>query len=435
MIVSWHHRVLPYRSGKVLSTDSHADSLDSFQEMSPEIVVKSGEALHRDATTAGAASSDGTCRILYLAGELHKGGLERQLYYLLRSVDRERYKPAVAVWNYRDTDVHVRLLKALGVPMFSLPNATSRLTKLRAIRRLVKQLRPEVVHSYTFYTNFAAFWATCGTPAVTVGSVRSDFDWAKKDAGLLLGRLSARWPADQISNSFAAAESARRSRSFFVPKQCHVVSNGIDLERFRKCEGATEGRAIIVGLGYLLPVKRWERLVSAAHQLKQRGLDCEIRIVGDGPLRRVLEERAQALDVVDCVHFIPHTNDVPRLLAESSFLVHTADSEGCPNAVMEAMACGRAVVATDVGDIPRLVEDGTTGFLVPSGNDGMLAERMATLITDRELCRRMGEAARQRAEHAFGLDRLVRETLAAYRKAGWKEQERGPSRVEAFAGD
>jgi glycosyltransferase involved in cell wall biosynthesis len=86
------------------------------------------------------------------------------------------------------------------------------------------------------------------------------------------------------------------------------------------------------------------------------------------------------------------------------------------------MACGRAVIATDAGDIPHLVDHGTTGFVVPRGNETMLVERMTTLITDRELCCRMGKAGRAKAERDFGLDRLVSETLAAYQKAGWQNE-------------
>jgi glycosyltransferase involved in cell wall biosynthesis len=363
------------------------------------------------------------CRLLYLAGELHKGGLERQLYYLLRTIDRERYKPAIAVWNYRESDLHVPLLRAIGVPIYSLSTASSRFGKLNAFRRLVKDLEPEVVHSCNFYTNFAASWGAFGTRAVAVGSVRGAFAVSKKTSGPLVGRLSARWPAYQIYNSFAAAEEVPRSRSVFVPRQVDVVSNGLDLERFRRLDISPNGTTQIVGVGYLLPAKRWERLLSAAVELKRQGLDYQIRIVGGGPLRHLLEQQANKLDVVDRVQFVPHTNDVPGLLAQAAFLAHTADNEGCPNAVMEAMACGRAVVATDVGDVPRLVDDGITGFLVRQGDEALLAERMATLITDRGLCSRMGEAARQKAERDFGLDRLVRETLAAYRNAGWKEQE------------
>jgi glycosyltransferase involved in cell wall biosynthesis len=79
------------------------------------------------------------------------------------------------------------------------------------------------------------------------------------------------------------------------------------------------------------------------------------------------------------------------------------------------------VVATDVGDVSLLVEDGKTGFVVRRGDDEMLMTSIATLIADRHLCRRMGAAGRLKAEQEFGLDRLVAETLAVYRIAGWKD--------------
>jgi len=88
---------------------------------------------------------------------------------------------------------------------------------------------------------------------------------------------------------------------------------------------------------------------------------------------------------------------------------------------MEAMACGRAVVATDAGDIPSLVDDGKTGFVVPRGDDTALVDRLEKLIVGRDLCKRMGEAGRAKAEREFGVDRLVSDTLAVYRAAGWED--------------
>jgi glycosyltransferase involved in cell wall biosynthesis len=102
--------------------------------------------------------------------------------------------------------------------------------------------------------------------------------------------------------------------------------------------------------------------------------------------------------------------------------VHTAEDEGCPNVVLEAMACGRAVVATDAGDLPRLIDNEKTGFVVPRGDETALANRIAILLKDRELCRRMGEAGRMKAERAFGLERLMSETFAAYRAEGWEDR-------------
>jgi len=99
--------------------------------------------------------------------------------------------------------------------------------------------------------------------------------------------------------------------------------------------------------------------------------------------------------------------------------VHASESEGCPNAVMEAMGCGRAVIAMDAGDISSLVEDGETGFVVRQGDDAAFADRIARLITDRKLGVRLGQAGRAKAEREFGASRLVNETLAVYSAAGW----------------
>jgi glycosyltransferase involved in cell wall biosynthesis len=362
-----------------------------------------------------------SCRLLYLVGQLSPGGLERQLCYLLQSMDRGRYQPAVAVWNFSETDVYVPRIRALNVPVYAFPCMSSAAAKLRAFGRLVRRLEPEVVHSYTFFTNFAAYWVIRDTRAIAVGSVRSDFTLAKKDSGPWLGRLNALWPRDQICNSFSAAETCRLSQSFFVPKQLSIVRNGLDLELFHSMPPAVGGKARIVGVGSLIPVKRWDRLLRAAVELKRSGVDCLIQIAGDGRLRGLLEQQARELGVTDYIEFMGYTENIPGLLANARFLVHTADSEGCPNVVMEAMACGRAVVATDAGVIPSLVEDGTTGFIVPRGDEATLLACMVTLITDHNLCQRMGEAGRAKAERQFGLDRLVLETLDAYRVMGWKD--------------
>jgi glycosyltransferase involved in cell wall biosynthesis len=176
----------------------------------------------------------------------------------------------------------------------------------------------------------------------------------------------------------------------------------------------------IVAVGSLLPVKRWDRLLKAVYRLRQNGFDFLVKIAGEGRLRGDLETQAEHLGVGDRVDFIGQRGDIPALMAEASILVHTSDSEGCPNVVMEAMACGRPVVATDVGDTASLVEDGKTGYVVGRADDESLVERIERLLKDPALRRQMGEAGRAKAERDFGLNRLVEETLAAYRIAGWQ---------------
>ena len=184
---------------------------------------------------------------------------------------------------------------------------------------------------------------------------------------------------------------------------------------------STNGQVRLVGIGSLFQYKRWERLLRAALVLRKRRLDFIVQIAGNGPLRESLERQTRELGLAETVKFSGHIDDISSLLTSSTILVHTSDIEGCPNGVMEAMASGRAMVAIDAGDVPFIVDDGRTGFVVRRGDDARLIERLATLITSRELCRQMGEAGRVKAEREFGLDRLVSETFAAYRAVRWRD--------------
>jgi hypothetical protein len=157
------------------------------------------------------------CDLLYLVGQLGSGGLERQLYYLLQTVTRKCYQPAVAVWNDCENDVYTPQIRALGVPIHSFPRTFSPPAKLVALRRLVRELHPAVAHSYSFYTNFGVYWATRGTSTVAVGSVRGELDRAKKESGRWLGSLSARWPREQICNNFLRLKLQGVREDFLFP--------------------------------------------------------------------------------------------------------------------------------------------------------------------------------------------------------------------------
>jgi len=376
-------------------------------------------AVHNRSSSGPRDARDRKCRLFYVIGQLVEGGSERQLYYLLRALDRERYKPVVAVWNYSGDDIYVQPIESLGVPVFSLGSGTSRSARLRALRTLIRRYRPELVHSYSFFTNFVAEMAAWSTGAIAVGSLRSDFTWARMECGALTGSLNAMRPRHQIWNSEAAIEAVRRSGRFFVPDHIHLVSNGIDLAYFRRTALDASTPVQLLGVGSLVPVKRWDILLEAARELKRSGVDCQIRIAGAGRLHNALNQLAARLGVDDRVHFVGHRDDIAELLAQSTALVHTAESEGCPNAVMEAMACGRAVVAMGAGAISSLVEDGVTGYVVPHRETSSFAARLVEICVNRASSRRMGQLARLKAEREFGLNRMVAETMAAYRNAGW----------------
>ena len=196
-----------------------------------------------------------------------------------------------------------------------------------------------------------------------------------------------------------------------MPRKFCVVRNGLDLKSFRSSGSTPQMRNYVAAVGSLLPVKRWDRLLRIVQKVKSTGVgDVCLRIAGHGPLRPALEELARTLGISEAVKFLGATDDIPAFLRQAKFLVHTSESEGCPNVVMEAMACGLPVVAMDAGDIPYLVEEGRTGFVVPQEDEGTLADRVSLLLRDEPLCRSMGQAAREKAEREFSLKRLVSES-------------------------
>jgi glycosyltransferase involved in cell wall biosynthesis len=335
-------------------------------------------------------------------------------------MDRERYPSHVLVWNYCPDHRFIDEIKSLGVPIHFFPQGASRAAKLQGVRRLAQSLQAEVIHSWSYFTNFAAYWAALKTKAVALGSVQGEFAKEKKNCGPLLARVSARWPRYQIANNVLAAEEMRSASGTWSPMHICVVRNGIDLERFAYCNWSVCGKPSIVGVGSLFPLKRWDRILRVVRQIRSQGIDCTLTIAGEGPERASLERMAQDLGVQGDAKFIGATYDVPELFKQSRLLVHASETEGCPNVVVEAMACGRPVVAMEAGDIPLLVEDGKTGFVIRQGDEETFGQRVMQLLSDVELCRRMGLAARAKAEREFGLGRLVAETLAAYRAAGWQ---------------
>ncbi len=381
------------------------------------------ESLVYNSATSNTPPEGSRCRLLYVVGQLGLGGLERQLYYLLATLERSRYRPALVAWNDNPNEKYYRDIAALKIPIYGLPTPASPIVKLRAFRKLVRTLLPEVIHSYGFHTNFAAHYAAAGTKALAIGSLRGDFSTEKRSGGTLRGALNTRWPYVHISNSALCAENVRGHQGPFAPRRIIVVRNGLDLNRF-SCSGKSgETRGYVAAVGSLLRVKRWDRLLESVKILQtQITATVRVRIAGEGPLRSELEGQAKSLGISKNVTFEGTIEDIPAFLRGAKFLVHTSESEGCPNVIMEAMASGIPVVAMAAGDIPHLVDEGRTGFVVPPGDKESLADRIATLMTNQYLCQQMGERARKRAEQEFDLHSFVTRTVGAYKAAGWNEE-------------
>jgi glycosyltransferase involved in cell wall biosynthesis len=225
--------------------------------------------------------------------------------------------------------------------------------------------------------------------------------------------------ADQIVvNSKAVLDDLARNEG--VPQSKLVlVYNGVDTsvfypaEKFRP-EGVRDAPIVIGSIAALRPEKQLHVLIGAFSRVRHLRPGVKLLMVGGGDEEEGLRRRAAELDVADDVLWIPTQRDVATWMRAIDIFVLPSLSESFPNGLLEAMACGCCPVGSDVGGIPELIENHTSGLLFPSGDVEALSDRLATLLANDELRIDLGRRAAERAAKQFHLDKFVSSTADLY---------------------
>lgn len=223
-----------------------------------------------------------------------------------------------------------------------------------------------------------------------------------------------------------AGEVQRSMQEVYGIKELPIIPNGIDLRPFallsdvdrlnwRRQEGFREDNLLFVAVGRLTAQKNHDLLLQAFVSIANDFPHAELLIVGEGELRSYLTARAVALGVSSKVRFLGLRSDVTSILAASDVFVMTSDWEGNPISVMEALAAGKPVVATQVGGVPELIQQDRTGLLVPPCDVATLAAAMQRLGSEFELRRAMGDAAKRHASQ-FGIAEMAERYLSLYKQ-------------------
>ncbi|HYJ15422.1 MAG TPA: glycosyltransferase family 4 protein, partial [Candidatus Limnocylindria bacterium] len=160
-------------------------------------------------------------------------------------------------------------------------------------------------------------------------------------------------------------------------------------------------------VGRIFPIKNHALFLDAAARIFARERKARFIIVGDGVLRPKLEKQARDLGIADRVLFTGWRRDLPRICADLDVLVVSSDNEGTPVSAIEAMAAGCPVVATRVGGLPDLIEDQSTGCLVPPREPETLANAVLGLFDDPQLARELGKHGRDSVRQRFTVQRLL----------------------------
>lgn len=348
------------------------------------------------------------------------GGTEVVVRRLAAGLAGRGHELHVATLNTRDSRPYERL-DGLHVHRFQTIELTARLGTQMAFSGafsarfgpLVRKLRPDVVIAHnTFFTTTpiaVALSRIMGIPTILTAHVASP-QRLGLSGGLLagaydstVGRLLARMAQRLVAVGPSVARHAQAVWGL-KPEAIEVIPNGVDPCLFSPRAAARFAGPAVLFVGRLLPAKGPEAFVRAAQMILPRMPAAEFWLAGDGPLRARLERTAGG---DSRIRFLGERDDIPELMRAASILVRPSLMEGLPLAVLEAMASGMAVVATDIPGNNDLIEHRRTGLLCSPGSIESLVEQISVALADAQLATELGRRARQHVVDRFDWDSAV----------------------------
>lgn len=359
-------------------------------------------------------------RIVFCITELDPGGAERALVELVERIDRRQFDPKVYCLGPRpagNAGSLAQRIEQAGAPLvtFGASRAWHLPGLLRNLRRGLEVDRPQIVQSFLFHANFAASLAArrARVPHVLTGIrvAERGRPWHLK---------LARWADPGVERHVCVSESVREFSQVegrLPAEKLIVIPNGVDAERFAAAApdsltalGLPLGRRAIVCVGRLEAQKNLPWLFELLPGIFQALPEHDLVLLGDGPDRGPLQRLAARLGVSERLHFAGYRADVAEILAASDLLVLPSRWEGMPNVVLEAMAAGKPVVATDVEGVSEALGPAAAQQVVRAGHGEAFAAKVRGLLKQPQLAMELGRANQARVRQHF----TWQATVAAY---------------------
>jgi glycosyltransferase involved in cell wall biosynthesis len=385
--------------------------------------------------------ADGPIRILRVIARLNVGGPSLHVSYLSSDLDKLGYETTLAAGQVGPGEGSMEYVaRERGVePVFisSLQREVEPLADVAAVRhllRLIREQRPHILHTHTAKAGavgrVAALLAGDARPPVIVHTFHGHVLRGYFSSPLAAGFREIERRLARHTDALVAVSPEVRDdlvRLGVAPeKKIAVIRLGLDLDgrthvdvtsrvREREALGIPPERFLVGWLGRFTEIKKVDDLIRAFALLRERGADAALALVGDGPSRAQMEALAEKLGIAADCHFVGYRKDVAPLFAAFDAVTLTSANEGTPVTLIEALAAGRPVVATDVGGVADVVRDGESGFLVPPGDVDQIADRLARLAGDEGLRRAFGERGRAYVLPRYSVPRLVDDVDTLYR--------------------
>ncbi len=381
-------------------------------------------------------------RVVRVIARLNMGGPALHVTYLAQGLAERGYETTLVAGDVgRGEESMAFVADRAGVEVVRLPGLSRDLSPLRdavaawRVARIIRRVRPDVVHTHTAKAGAIGRVAAvlAGRPGRRPVVVHTFHGHVLRGyfgrAGTLLFRAIETVLARATDRLVAVSPEVRDELvglHVAPARKFSVVRLGIELEprvRFegdadeaRRRHGIGVGKFVVGWFGRMTAVKRTDDLLTMLAGVRERGVDALLLFVGDGDDRDRLEQRAHDLGLARSCLFVGYQEDVAPWYAICDAVVLTSASEGTPVTIIEALAAGKPVVATRVGGVPDVVDEGETGFLVRPRDTHALAERLEILARDPERRAAMGAAGRERMLGRYAVDRLVDDVDELYRE-------------------
>jgi L-malate glycosyltransferase len=352
--------------------------------------------------------------VMLMVRELGPGGTERQINEMAKALDRSRFEAHVGCFH---EGIRAQELRDAGVAVVRFPVRSflspSAFGGAWEMGRYLRRHRIRIVHTFDYPLNcFGVPVAKLFRTPVILSSQRADRALNPPRYNRLL-----RMTDHMVDGIVVNCEAVRRHlmNDEGVPAGLiHLCYNGIDTQVFRETSRPVSDALTIGVVSVLRPEKGLDTLVQAFARVRPMHPGLRLAIVGSGPELPALASLAEQLGIAGRISFEPSITDVAGRLLSIDIFVLPSLSEALSNSLMEAMACGCAVVASDVGGNPELVTDGETGLLFERANIDDLAGKLRVLIEQVGLRDRLGEAASRRMREEFSMAASARRMAAIY---------------------
>jgi glycosyltransferase involved in cell wall biosynthesis len=365
-------------------------------------------------------------KVAILVPSLSIGGAEKIVIDLACSIDSDKYLVKLICLSEKKGSSFEKIVENSGLDIVYLNKSLGFSSKtIIKVWKTLSSFKPNIVHTHLGAMIYCTPWAILHKKTVWVHTVHSI---AKKELPDIYKYLMKFIYKTHRSIPIAISQNIQTSISDYYKinkDEIPIIYNSVNIKQFYLAEEKSDSEKIaLCTVGRMVPVKNHKLLIDSFYLAKKEFKSLSLTIVGDGETKFEIEKQVRNLNLEESIIFVGESNKVSNYLMKGDIYILSSLYEGLPVSLLEAMASGLPIIATDVGGVSDIVEDRVNGILVPSGDTKALSKAIITLAKDKELRKDMSRSSKEKVKK-YDLQNMIEEYQDIY--SGLVKRKRGPA--------